>query len=253
MPDIERLETKYTIDSLEAVELADYLHHFVSFQKRAEELVSNNRSVYLDDSNLSLYRLSLQPDQTHVKLRLRDYGRKGSYERDTWVELKEKRAGHSSKSRFRLSKRLVGSFLEGRLKEQRALHNGNSRDQEQHKAFQAVRSFMQQSDYRPLLVTEYDRICFDTVLETRIRITLDRNLKFYFVNGPFSYHSFARRRAACLAGVYSDCILETKIDNPELTPRWLQLALQRFGLQQAAFSKYTAGMDTILQRLLVSV
>jgi len=246
MPDFNREEKKYRLGSLQAVELVNYLQDFIPFEKRTEELITNNRSVYFDDNNFSLYSLSLDKNAIHYKLRLRDYGYKNKFNKTAFVELKEKEHGVSRKHRFLIQKKDLQNFITGKKLDKKI--NRINKKKDPTPSMKIIEDFMEQGSYQPIMVTEYNRISFEIQMETRVRITLDRNVTYFLIDFPFSYKEFSKKYEQSRVKEIPGCILETKIDNPNLTPDWLLNGIKQFGLKETSFSKYTTGIKSILDK-----
>lgn len=72
-------------------------------------------TVYFDLPDRRLARAALERPEENLKLRLREYfdDEGAPCSRFVWIEIKERQAAASRKSRFRLHKRLVARFLRG--------------------------------------------------------------------------------------------------------------------------------------------
>lgn len=249
MQHFNREERKYLVDPLQAVELVNYMHHYIPFQKRSDELITNNRSVYFDNASFVLFRESILSEDNHCKYRLRDYGYRGAFDKLFYAELKKKVAGISRKRRIVVPKRRFQEYREGRfiLKKLKRYNTGADRDFNRFReVYRELYDFQQEGGYYPMLVVEYDRISFEVMLESKVRITLDRNVSYYNASSGFSYKTFAREREARHVASLPFCILETKLDDPLQPPRWLTEGLELFDLKQVSFSKYTAGIQHLL-------
>jgi SPX domain protein involved in polyphosphate accumulation len=253
MMQFNRQETKYVVDPLQAFELVNYLHRYVPFQKRTKELITNNRSVYFDDPQLSLYRESLQSRENHIKLRLRDYGYRGRYGRFFFAELKSRVDGVSKKQRVLLPKSRYDDLCKGEdLASLVRKHNPGDTEKSM-EAYGAIAQAMRAGDYAPVTVIEYDRISFEIMLKTRVRITLDRNISFFEAGPDFSYRDFGSEGKRLHYLTLPVNVVETKLDDPEHSPEWLARGIRLFGLQADNFSKYTASIDTLLDKYRIRI
>ncbi len=243
MAEFKRTEIKFSINSLQAIEFVHFLHDHIPMQHRTEEIITNNRSVYFDDDNFSLFSSSEINKKNNSKLRLRDYGYKNKYTNKTFLELKEKTDGITKKYRVNIPKTSISTLIDGNTS---IIEKNSKPGKKQERTVEKLTNFITKGIYRPVLTTEYDRISFEAKEETKIRITVDRNIAYYFNDSNFSYRRFQKNKMHSMIKVYPFCIMETKIDNPEKTPQWLLDAIDDFELINLDFSKYREGIKSLL-------
>lgn len=226
----ERSELKYIL----AVEDAEEILRRVPPGERRDARVT---TVYFDRPDGALAREALASPQANLKIRLREYltpvGEACSP--FIWIEVKRREGRTSTKRRFELHKRLVSSFLRGRISEG-AILTCQGPFTESDDAVEALEQIREVAGGTlvPLGVVSYRR----TALQAQqARLTVDRDISYHL--GPqHLYEAHPSLGLPALGGSAWDeprAVVEIKFKGAE-PPRWCLAALA--GFQAQDYSKF---------------
>lgn len=131
------------------------------------------RTVYLDRPDGRLTRAACERPLRNVKLRIRDYFTPdgGSASPTLWVDVKERDGRLSTKSRFRLDRRLLARFLDGRLDDDDVPEDGLE-------AFRRVRDVAGAGPLVPIGAVGYRRLAVEGG-DPVARVTFDREVSYH--------------------------------------------------------------------------
>ncbi|MCP4177190.1 MAG: VTC domain-containing protein, partial [bacterium] len=85
---------------------------FSEFNKDGK--LTDIRTTYFENDEFLIYHLKKSRKKKRYKIRIREYGRNGIFEPTIWIELKEKIDGVGYKSRFKIERKLLNDFLDGK-------------------------------------------------------------------------------------------------------------------------------------------
>ena len=187
------------------------------------------RSLYLDTSNLSFYHEKLAGLRERKKLRIRGYNEYFPAA-PVFLEIKKKTGMAVTKKRsILLHENLFSLFETGDVE------RWISAIEEWKEARENARRFLfhfHKQALRPTITVIYEREAFLFRPDHRLRITLDKNLRYQTnvtLNSVF-------QEAQVLYALPNRFILEIKTNSG--IPLWLQLVLSRLSLNHEALSKY---------------
>ncbi len=199
------------------------------------------RSIYFDTRRFDFYHEKLEGLKVRKKLRLRGYDRREDRS-VVFLEIKKKIGDHGFKHRAQLYYNDVEELFRSQNVERFLLPGGDpARAQED-----AGRFFyhVQRQALLPVVLITYDREAFQGKLESGLRITFDKRLRYRVY--PGLEHLYEERDLQFVAPHHF--ILEIKFQSGFST--WLQAILKRHLLQRSGFSKYAVCLESsqVLQR-----
>ena len=226
----ERFEYKYLLPSALVGPVRRFIGPYVRSDSHAggRYLVTN---LYLDTPDLEFYREHLRGSADRFKLRLRAYDETGP----VFLEVKRKIKNVIVKSRVEVPRdRCEGLLFEGDELPLEALPAGH---------LEEFRGRSIHGGVRPVVLVEYDREAYESVLDDEARITFDRAIRFR----PAEDMSLAGGSdgtyvdgAPDLGGAGSPVLVELKFNTT--CPAWMVDLVRAFNLERQAFSKYMASM-----------
>jgi len=225
-----RYEMKYNISEAKAnaIErfIKPYLHldHYCKLQPSGAYPVV---TLYLDSQNLHLCRQTLEGNKNRLKLRIRSYTDDLSYPR--FFEIKRRMNVIIIKSRARVKHQDMATLL-SRLS---LPTQDYSADEETLKQFLL---YTKSLNAGPVMRVRYVRRAYEDDSESRVRVTLDRELGYNVgraLEVTFGGRNWQRHS---LNGV----ILEIKFT--ARYPAWLGQMVRCFDLQQRSISKYVTSV-----------
>jgi SPX domain protein involved in polyphosphate accumulation len=236
-----RKEKKYVLDADVAVKMRDFIKERIPFSVYHHgTIVTDIRNTYLDNDSFYLYRLKKAHEKTRYKIRFREYGKKGTFDDNVWVELKEKRNGVSFKNRFLLDKKYFKDLLKGRDIFSKIVDLNKSVDLcYLHDLYETIRMLIKENSFYPRVMVQYKRQAFQDGVLGQIRVTFDSSLSVETVDSKRDLfceiqkpHNFRQDRM----------IMEIKTN--EKYPEWLRDLMKRYDIKRSTFSKYIFGVET---------
>ncbi len=188
-------------------------------------------TIYLENSNFTIFKEYLSRRKFRFKIRFRRYGHNGKLDENIlWAELKVKQKSISYKKRFKLSSDLFIPFISGEnIFDKISILNEGIKDIE--KIYNLAQELIKKNNLKPALITSYERVAFQSKNKS-IRITVDRNISHRSYQNP-SIHTKLRA-----------IILESKISGK--IPKWYEVEQRKLALlPQKRFSKYATGINSI--------
>lgn len=232
-----RIEYKYLVPAENLNKLRNALSPFIEHDAFALERPDKEytvRSIYLDTPRLDYYYEKIEGVKIRKKLRIRGYNEFHG-ERLVFLEIKRKNGSHSFKNRSPL---LYGDlpllFETGNIEEFVLTNKKNDNPLKDGKRF-----FYHYFKYslRPSVLVVYDREAYFVKSNPRIRITLDKDLRFLASPTLIDLYDEANLRYA-LPGRF---VLEVKFDHN--LPLWLRDVIRKYDLKRCAVSKYAICLD----------
>ncbi len=196
-------------------------------------------TVYFDLPDRRLARAAMEQPEENLKLRLREYfdDEGAPCSRFVWVEIKERKRTASSKSRFRLHKRLVEGFLKGESDLASILTCQTSGSDIANVCETVQRIHDLAGDcWVPLGAVRYRRCSIEGGSPVG-RLTLDDRISYHL--GPLalyeSHEALDRRALGSIAGEEASGVLEAKHGGGSI-PEWCR---RHVGARESAeYSKF---------------
>lgn len=214
------------------MEIAKYLTK-EKFKKSGS--VSFVNSIYLDNRRWKTYYDHKNREKHRFKVRIRQYGFNGE---KCFGELKEKIHSVTFKNRFKIKKKWLDDFLDGKDILSKLIQCNREMAY-----YQLVRVYWKMKDkiesyqLEPVVQIKYQRESFRGRNEG-VRVTFDRNFCFRGIKNNFV--DPVKKSYICTA---NRVIMETKTDGPR--PVWLKELISRHGLKKQRFSKYCTSIEGI--------
>lgn len=232
-----RLEYKFLVNNLDLEKIRSKLLPFVS-----EDSFSNGkvvpeytvRSIYFDSSEFTFYHEKIDGIKNRKKLRIRSYNELEDNNL-VFLEIKNKYENFIGKNRAPLKYHDLKNILFTKDIEAYTLtsngYTNSIRDSE--KFFH----HMLRDKLKPIILIVYEREAYFSKFDKSLRITLDKNLRYF--DNP-CIHSLYKDDELKLA-IPNHFVLEVKFTNGY--PRWLRDIVQEFNLTRKSVSKYTICID----------
>ncbi len=186
---------------------------------------SSIRTTYLDTDGLQCYEEYQQNLPVRRKIRLRQYGVGGQFDKVCWVELKVKNRNISLKRRFRCLASNLPALMRGEDILARVLRENET---DVTRTYHTIRSMILEQRLAPVVRVDYERLSFQPDDSNSLRLTLDRNVRFC---------------SACLQhqGPLEGMVIEVKHNG--IKPPWFPELRESLGLRRARrFSKFARGI-----------
>jgi len=224
----QRVEHKYWLPLVELNNTIRLLQSYIPVYRYSTSGWSSIRTVCLDTPDMRCYRDYLDGLAVRWKVRIRQYGDEGRFGNGCWVEIKMKNRGISSKRRFTCSLTDASLLVEGAALADRSIATQN---EENSQVFLRISQLIREKRLRPKVRIDYERLSFQHSQEDRVRITLDRDLRFL---------SVSRQKTGGIQGL----ILEMKYNG--VPPSWVKELANTISLHRAhRFSKYARAIETL--------
>ena len=227
-----RSEKKFIVLEHSFEEIIEELEKHIPFDSFHSEIpILQIETIYMEDSNFTIFREYLSRRKFRFKIRFRRYGRNGVFnENELWAEMKIKQKSISYKKRFKLTTELFTPFISGEdIFEKVSQLNKGFKDLK--KIFILAQELIKSNDLKPTLITSYERVAFQSK-NKNIRITVDKNITHK------SYHKQSKERKL------KAIVLESKISGK--VPKWYKAEENKLALlPQRRFSKYATGINSI--------
>jgi SPX domain protein involved in polyphosphate accumulation len=233
-----KLEYKFFIGNNDLDKLRNKLFPFVVYDEYSKDELHNEytvRSIYFDSSRFNFYHEKIDGIKIRKKLRIRGYDniRSNSI---IFLEVKNKYNGFIGKNRAPLNYHDLGKLLKSRSIETYTLTNNGFVDSV--KDNEIFLHHMIKDELKPTMLIVYEREAYFSKFNNRLRITIDKNLRYYeYPNINNLYKDSDLEHA-----VPGYSILEIKFDYGY--PEWLRNIIQEFNLQRRSISKYTVCIDS---------
>jgi hypothetical protein len=228
---VNRYELKYFISESQAAAIKQLIKPHIQLDRYCQiqpEGAYTLASVYLDSHDLRLCRESIEGHKNRFKLRIRRYSDDPSS--PSYFEIKRRMDRVIIKSRAKVEHHNIEELLSRPC----LLDKNTNGDGEMLRQFNLYTSGI---GARPVVQIRYRREAYEAVLDSRIRITLDRELAFKVsdkaeltLNGS-GWHYYLT------GGV----ILEIKFT--EFYPPWLSHIVNCLELRQQSISKYARSIQ----------
>ncbi len=234
LPAWQRYECKYLVPESVAAALRRRLLPFLQPDEHAAGSPDHTYPVstlYLDGSELQLYRETVEGKKQRYKLRIRAYTDDPTV--PLFAEIKRRHDGIVHKQRCPVPRAALATITAGTPPDLSAMRPAQA---------SALLEFCRLVQLRralPTVVVRYDRQAYVGAVEPESRVTFDRALRTLRTDQPVLPVQDARFQPVAVRGV----VLELKFTNR--CPNWMLQAVQHFGLRRISFSKYCRSVDRI--------
>ncbi len=233
-----RLEYKFLVNNEQLNLIRKKISPFVKLDPYVKDTNDNEytvRSIYFDSSNFDFYHEKIDGIKIRKKLRIRGYNNPSENDL-VFLEIKNKYDNFIGKNRAPILLHDLGKLLKTKSVETYALTNNGFANsiQDGEKFFHHII----RNGLKPTILIVYEREAFFSKFDSSLRITFDKNLR-YFENPRIN-------------NLYSDkdleyatpnhFVLEIKFNNGY--PKWVQDIIQEFELARRSVSKYTICIDS---------
>ena len=214
----ERTEKKYLLSKEQYELLLEKSKEYIKSDKYGVTSICN---LYFDTEDSELIRTSIEKPLYKEKLRLRSYGTPTSEDSKVFLEIKKKYDGVVYKRRVSMS-----------LKEsEEYLNNGIKPECENGQIIREIDYIIEHYNLKPKLFLAYDRIAYNGIEDTALRITFDTNIRS------------RENELSLMAGSYGDNLLDDDTYLMEIKanggmPLWLVDLLSALEIYPLSFSKY---------------
>ncbi len=205
------------------------LDKFTLFRLQQEYTV---RSIYYDNMNMEYYREKIDGIKMRKKIRIRGYNELGE-KNIVFLEIKRKLENFIDKNRAQVRyENLEDLFYTDDVESYIIQKEENSIDD-------AKRFFyhIHRKSLKPVSLIVYDREAFFSKFDSNIRITFDKNLRYY----PFPTFDVLYEESLLKRVMPKDFVLEIKFYNGY--SEHFQRIINKFGLVRSAVSKYQICVD----------
>ncbi len=148
-----------------------------------------------------------------------------------FLEIKRKHENYINKSRSQIRYKDIDDFFRAKEPEQFIINSDSERSCNQ------FLYYINAQGLKPTVLVVYDRAAFFSNFNSNLRITIDKNLRYY--GFPEFTELFEDQRLQRTLNGFS--IMEVKFTRG--FPGWLQEIIMDFGLVREALSKYTMCLD----------
>lgn len=233
-----RLEYKFLVNNNDLDRLRNKILPFVELDQYVNVENGNEytvRSIYYDSNNFDFYHEKIDGIKIRKKLRIRGYDSPGSKSL-VFLEIKNKYDNFIGKNRAPLLLHDLKELLNTRSVETYALTNNGYANSinDGEKFFH----YIIKDDLKPTILIVYEREAFSSKFDSSLRITFDKNLRFF--EHPNINHLY--RDEDLEIAIPNHFVLELKFNNGY--PKWLQDIVHEFNLIRRSVSKYTICIDS---------
>lgn len=257
-----RIETKYILNEEEYNQMkeavAKHLPRF-SYEGDTSPKYTDVTSTYLDSYDLVCFKRHIDDADQRSKIRLRKYAENGKPSGEYFVEIKEKKEDHDSKSRLQISPSQYSSLQRG---EEFAITPFNRQKNEQveasdQRAIQTrLNTLVRGNKMKAVLQIKYKREAYQ---KGDLRVTFDCDIK-YTKKPAFPDAGEAQRIkdrvdwgiTKDFADSYKDdyYVMEVKHVTDKENPKWLNSLIDKLDLKALRFSKYVLSCTNLIRKTL---
>lgn len=238
----KRKEEKFILP----LEMADDIKHAALKYLETSEFNQNQkltkiRTIYLENDDFLIYHLKKNKNRVRYKVRIREYVNSNKSSSKVWVELKEKVNGQGYKSRFKLNKKYLTDFLEGKDVLNHVINKNIGVDKDYLTIlYNKIQNMIIENKLHPRLVMQYNRLALQKIGEHEVRLTFDYNLECGHLNREDDLFSVIENPQ-----FFSDhkAIVELKIGST--FPEAVKELRKKLSIRKEKFSKFVFGMESI--------
>ena len=234
---LQRFELKYIISEEVALAVRDFVASYLELDEFGATLPKFSypvHSLYLDNSQLSLYRSTINGDKNRFKLRLRFYENRP--DAPVFFEIKRRMNNTISKQRGGVRRDAVDALLAGQLPSPNHLI---SKEPKQAVALQNFCRLMTNLQATPKAHIAYLREAWISRMDNSVRVTMDRDV----MCDPEPTARLETDLIQPMAVFGNKVVLELKFTNR--FPDWFKELVRVFGLMQCGAAKYVDGVTLV--------
>ncbi|MBI5852835.1 MAG: polyphosphate polymerase domain-containing protein [Planctomycetes bacterium] len=231
----QRRELKYLVDETLARRIRAGALPFVEpdpFAARCPGFVYPVASLYLDGSDLPLYRETIEGLRARFKLRVRSYS--DDPDGRWFFEIKRRQDGLVEKTRAALPRGQAQRLLE------LAAADDLPEDPVRRRAVEQFVTLAEQTAARPRTIVRYDREAYVGRFDDEVRVTFDRMLRAAVTDEPV----VTTERADFVPVESRRVVVEMKFNHR--MPNWMDTLIHRFELRRQSFSKYGRSIEALV-------
>lgn len=233
-----RLEYKFLVENKNLERLREKILPFVEldpFINGGSHKEYTVRSIYFDSSKFDFYHEKIDGIKIRKKLRIRSYDTQ-SDNNLVFLEIKNKYDNFIGKNRAPIQYHNLNNLLRTKSIETYSLTNNGYANsiKDGEKFFHHILK----DDLRPTILIVYEREAFYSKFDKGLRITFDKNLRFYDKPNMNNLYKDTDLEFA----TPNHFVLELKFNNGY--PKWLQNIVQEYSLIRRSVSKYTICIDS---------
>jgi len=188
-------------------------------------------SLYLDGSDLPLYRETVEGLRARYKLRVRTYT--DDPDGFWYLEIKRRQDGLVFKTRAGLPRDRARALLA------QAAPLDLPDDPQRRAAAEQFLALAERSAARPRTVVRYDREAYVGRFDSEVRVTFDRMLRAAVTDEPV----VQTERNDFVPVESSRVVVELKFNHR--MPNWMAAVIRRFELRRLSFSKYGRSIEAL--------
>jgi hypothetical protein len=222
----KRYELKYRISESMARRIKGYISAFLEpdpYTRRWPDGQYSICSLYLDSGRFDLYRETELDKCNRFKLRIRGYDDEPNS--PIFFEIKRKLNGIIYKSRAKAGKDQIAKILKGHFLPSQATEADRT----------ALRQFVHYTHCmcaRPIVLIRYKREAYEGKIDTKARVTFDRQLSYLSTDTPvFKMNGYGWKKMPI-----DFVVLEIKFT--DFFPAWLVDMTRMLNLNRESMSKY---------------
>ncbi len=216
----QRKETKYILEK-ETFKLVEkeLLEHMTT-DKFAKSTITN---IYFDNNNFDMIQDSIEKKYGREKIRMRTYVASPNMQSEAFLEVKKKENKVTYKYRVTSTPMSIIGYIENDK-----LDN-TLEDEQLNLELRNLKG--RYGNIKPMMYIYYDRVSFRGIEDSKVRVTVDKNLLYRAHNLEITEGKFGSELLD-----HNKVIMEVKVEN-EL-PFWLENILEKYGIEKQSFSKY---------------
>lgn len=248
---IEREERKYEV-GIRVCDLNTLVHDLSRYAPVHEfttgQQITYVSSVYFDNKDYDLLRLSLltQHHTFHVRLRTYEYEDSNLEQSECfWMEVNIKKENLRKKKRFMIKRKTLLDVLPGKdVAEMVVDYNDEVADPETIRSlFWETQDTILQMGLKPTLLVTYKRLGFQ---KENQRLCLDWDIHYYHVGADIYHYPSWKNISRAPTGKVAHIILELKYPQG-CFPAWIADLQRRYAIEEKNYSKFVEGMGFLFQ------
>jgi len=239
----KRKEEKFILPLTVADSIKLIVKHDMSFSEHNQGgSLTSIRTTYFENDEYLIYHMKKSKRKKRFKVRIREYGFNGNFESSIWIELKEKSNGQGYKSRFKINRKYIHDFIDGRdIFEHVLKKNKDVNKKYLSILYRKIQSLIIDNKLYPRLIMQYQRLALQTEGPKAVRLTFDYNLKGGILDKddelfkPIKNPEYFDRYKS---------VVELKIGT--VYPELAKGIKKKFNIKKQKFSKFVFGMESCI-------
>lgn len=205
-------------------------------------------TVYFDNRDYDLTRYTVLNPHRRLLVRLRAYEQYGEPPKpisNYWIEIKGKGKEQWTKKRFRLSRKDLLGFLDGRDVPETVLNDKENAAEPNvtRRLYEDIQELIVTMGLKPFFLITYKRLAFQN---DEVRISVDWDLNYYHVGTDVYFWDSWKYPVMDPVGRSEKTVLELKYP-PGACPLWIADLEKTYRVQETGFLKFVEGMGFLFQ------